>query len=77
MNATEKPEPTEKSKCDKKAEDHRRILKDLGTLSSVFLVVMGVNILTVGLSSVTVGCALGVFACFIAAEYYRRRGARK
>jgi hypothetical protein len=82
MNATEKPELTdvekaEKAEYDKKVKEHRRTLKDLRFLSTFFLAAIFVNALTFGFASVTVGCALGIFACFITAEYYRRRGPRK
>lgn len=82
MNDTEKPELTEAQRAEldakeKAIKEHRRTLKDLRILSSVLLVVLGVNVLTIAAPSVTVGTALGVFACIVVSEHYRRKGPKK
>lgn len=79
MNDTDKTEaqqaePTEEEKA---AEEHKRTLRDLQFLSTFFLVVMALNVFSIAEASLTVGCALGVFASLGAGQYYRRRGPKK
>lgn len=76
MNATDAPK-AEKPEISEAEKDRRRTLRDLRNLSSVLLVAMGLNIFTLGWASITVGCSLGVFACFGASRLYRGKEVRK
>ena len=79
---TEEPELTEAQRAElaekeKAVKEHKRTLKDLRILSSVLLVVLGINFFTITVPSVTVGTALGVFACIVVSEHYRRKEPKK
>lgn len=79
---TEEPELTEAQRAElaekeKAVKEHKRTLRDLQFLSTFFLIVMALNVFSIAEASLTVGCALGVFASIGAGQYYRRRGPKK